>query len=72
MERKMIHEMKTGIMGMVVSQNLGCLFHFGRPHNKDYSIFGVFMGVPCFEKLPSTPVFTYINLVVSQNKGTPI
>ena len=36
---------------MGVSQNWG--YHFGGPNNKDYNIFGLYIGVPLFwEKLP--------------------
>ena len=35
---------------MGVSQNWG--YHFGGPHNKDYSIIGYTLGPPDFGKLP--------------------
>ena len=35
---------------MGVSQNYG--YHFGGPHNKDYSILGSILGSPYFGKLP--------------------
>ena len=29
------------------------MYHFGGPHNKDYSIGGFTLGSPCFRKLAS-------------------
>ena len=54
MEKNMENDMETGIMqgiiGIRVSKNYG--YHFGGPHNKDYSILGSILGSPYFGKLP--------------------
>ena len=45
-------------LNMGISQNYG--YHFGGPHNKDYSILGSILGSPYFGKLPHDPALSFL------------
>ena len=53
---------------MRVSQNKG--YHFGDPHNKDYSILGSILGSPYFGKPPwHSFVMTFISAASSRRRS---